>query len=205
MHCFDIYSNDPAAIGLSHRSCISSLSDKLVSYLLVRSLMMFQSRGKMLSFIRFLNTHIIFSRNSWAEGKRRERELKIKPLRVVMFHSESGLPYLQLIFALKVFHQVLEVDICHLTEKRQEAGHVLSLSTGSRAQSCKSSAWKHKGVNSEVMHQDESGSFPSWPLFISLSAGTTLCFSNFFQPSCKDKSAALHARHEEIQVHSTFF
>lgn len=61
----------------------------------------------------------------------------MKPLPVVMFHSESGLPYLQLIFALKVFHQVLEVDICHLTEKRQEAGHVLSLSTGSGAQSCK--------------------------------------------------------------------
>lgn len=126
---------------------------KLVSYLLVRSLMMFQSRGKMLSFIRFLNTHIIFSRNSWAEGKRRERELKIKPLPVVMFHSESGLLYLQLIFALKVFHQVLEVDICHLTEKRQEAGHVLALPTGSRAQSCKCR---------ETRRSQQWGDAPGW-------------------------------------------
>lgn len=153
MHCFDIYSNDPAAIGLSQHSCISSLSGKLVSYLLVRSLMMFQSRGKMLSFIRFLNTHMIFSRNSWAEGKRRERGLKMKPLPVVMFHSESGLPYLQLIFALKVFHQVLEVDICHLTEKRQEAGHVLSLPTGSRAQSCKCM---------ETQRSQQWGDAPGW-------------------------------------------
>lgn len=35
------------------------------SYLLVRSRITFQSRGKMLSFIRFLKTHKIFSRNSW--------------------------------------------------------------------------------------------------------------------------------------------
>lgn len=34
------------------------------SYLLVRSRITFQSRGKMLSFIRFLKTHKIFSRNS---------------------------------------------------------------------------------------------------------------------------------------------
>lgn len=34
------------------------------SYLLVRSRITFQSRGKMLSFIRFLKTHNIFSRNS---------------------------------------------------------------------------------------------------------------------------------------------
>lgn len=157
MHRFDIYSNDPAAIGLSQRSCISGLSGKLVSYLLVRSLMMFQSRGKMLSFIRFLNTHMIFSRNSWAEGKRRERGLKLKPLPVVMFHSDSGLLYLQLIFALKVFHQVLEVDICHLTEKRQEAGHVLSLPTGSRAQSCKCMETQRS------QQRGESGSFPNFP------------------------------------------
>lgn len=34
------------------------------SYWLLRSLMVFQSRGKMLSFIRLLNTHKIFIRSS---------------------------------------------------------------------------------------------------------------------------------------------
>lgn len=43
---------------------LSNMADFLVSYLLVRSLMTFQSRGKMLSFIRFLNTHKIFNKNS---------------------------------------------------------------------------------------------------------------------------------------------
>lgn len=41
-----------------------------------------------------------------------------------------GASHLELIFALKVFHQVLEVDICHLAEERQEAGYVLSLPMG---------------------------------------------------------------------------
>lgn len=49
--------------------CASNLSG--TSYLLVRSLMTFQSRGKILSFIRFLNTHKIFNKNSWRE-KRKE-------------------------------------------------------------------------------------------------------------------------------------
>lgn len=34
------------------------------SYLLVSSLMMFQSRGKILSFIKFLNMHRIFNKKS---------------------------------------------------------------------------------------------------------------------------------------------
>lgn len=46
----------------------------LTSYLLVRSLMTFQSRGKMLSFIRFLNTHKIFNKNSWRQTKCEEEE-----------------------------------------------------------------------------------------------------------------------------------
>lgn len=40
--------------------------------------------------------------------------------------------YLELLFALKVFHQVLEVDVCHLAEEGQQAGHVLSLPIGNR-------------------------------------------------------------------------
>lgn len=43
----------------------------MVSYLLVRSRITFQSLGKILSFIRFLNTQRIFNRNSWRKRKRR--------------------------------------------------------------------------------------------------------------------------------------
>lgn len=38
--------------------------------------------------------------------------------------------YLELVLALKVFHQALEVDVRHLAKKRQEARHVLSLPKG---------------------------------------------------------------------------
>lgn len=45
--------------------------------MLVRSRITFQSLGKILSFIRFLNTQRIFNRNSWRKRwRRRKRESK---------------------------------------------------------------------------------------------------------------------------------
>lgn len=38
--------------------------------------------------------------------------------------------HLYFLFALKVLHQPLEVDVGHLSEEGQQAGHVLSLPTG---------------------------------------------------------------------------
>lgn len=66
--------------------CLTSCRGEfLASYLLVRSLMMFQSRGKILSFIRFLNTHKIFNKNSW-----RERRDFIHHLHVVsLWHHQT--------------------------------------------------------------------------------------------------------------------
>lgn len=154
------------------------MEEFIVSYLLVRSLMTFQSRGKILSFIRFLNTHKIFSKNSWRQRTRGEDRggvsesvtfkqlsstyaktrkygqavvlyvmfIPINPLttlygwlilKFVMLVAqwqdvELSFSYLELLLALKVFHQVLEVDIGHLAEEGKEAGHVLSLSIGTQ-------------------------------------------------------------------------
>lgn len=54
-----------------HPCCQIFVNSSSASYLLVSSLMMFQSRGKILSFIRFLNTHRIFNKNSCREGKQK--------------------------------------------------------------------------------------------------------------------------------------
>ncbi len=61
--------------------------------------------------------------------------------------------YLELLFALKVFHQALEVDVCHLAEEGQEAGHILSLPIGKQ----RTDMWANhrKAVSSEWTLRDD--------------------------------------------------
>lgn len=57
-----------------------------------------------------------------------------------------GLFYLQLLLALTVVHQLLEVDVRHQLKEGQQTGHVLSLPTGDRgrSQSPSSRKWRSK-------------------------------------------------------------
>lgn len=76
--------------------------------------------------------------------------------------------YLQLLFALKVFNQVLEVDVSHLTEKRQEAGHVFSLTgsdirEGQEGGPCEGSSGRDR---QEVMEAEESAVFEPLPAYL---------------------------------------
>lgn len=124
--------------------------------------MTLQSRGKIVSFIRFRKTQKILSRNSWrrsgsvsgagGEGKR-------------VGGSGARASHLQLLLAVEVVEQMVEVDLSHLLEQREQAGDVLALPGGSdrRGGSCLEgddpgrSGGKNKPVRWSRTYRDLSG------------------------------------------------
>lgn len=112
--------------------------EKMVdSHLLVSSRMTFQSRGNILSFIRFLNTQKIFSKNSC---KRRDYIYagQRKTFHYKTFICLTSEIHLQLLFALEIVQQVLKVNVRHLTQEGQQAGHILPLPIKKQASPCES-------------------------------------------------------------------
>lgn len=85
--------------------------------------MTLQSRGKMVSFIRFRNTQKILSRNSWR--KKGGNSESVVHQRVCGGGARAS--HLQLLLAVEVVEQMVEVDLSHLLEQREQAGDVLAL------------------------------------------------------------------------------
>lgn len=91
--------------------------------------MTLQSRGKIVSFIRFRKTQKIFNRNSCGGTDVDSGVRGVKPPRVKPRPRPS---HLQLLLAVEVVEEMMKVDLRHLSEQREKTGHVLPLDERTR-------------------------------------------------------------------------
>lgn len=64
--------------------------------------------------------------------------------------------HLDFFFALEVLHQPLEVDVSHLSEEGQQAGHVLSLPIGTEG------GWGERPVNQSQVQEAKIQEKATW-------------------------------------------